>query len=213
MARSAESIDGRQADAVCTTMIIGLTGRYCAGKDRGAGVFAVARVPRHRRRRAWPRGAGERSRAGHRASSARAVRRAGRRGGQARPGQDRLRRSRRPAAPGGHPASRHHGTDQGASLHGGGDVVINAPLLHRAGFRLLCDAVVFVTRPCRSCACCGPCGGTASPCAMRGHGSAPRTTCALNLMIPAVDTYSVRNLGSVRSLERRVARLARRLRG
>jgi dephospho-CoA kinase len=94
----------------------------------------------------------------------------------------------------------------------GGDVVINAPLLQRAGLQAICDAVVFVTAP-----------------ALIRLARAMRRD---NLPIgdawvrinaqkdvrpqfndPGVDTYSVPNRGSVRSLERRVGRVLRKLRG
>jgi dephospho-CoA kinase len=96
------------------------------------------------------------------------------------------------------------------------DVVINAPLLQRAGLQSLCDALVFVTAPAL----------VRLLRAMRRDGLSLRDAWTRinaqkdvhphahpQLNGPAVDTYTVRNLGSVRSLERRVARLDRRLRG
>jgi dephospho-CoA kinase len=93
-----------------------------------------------------------------------------------------------------------------------GDAVINAPLLHRAGLHRICDAVLFVSVPAPvrlgramrrdSLSLCGALARIRSQGDVRpqSYGS-------------TVDTYIVRNLGSLRSLERRVARLDRRLRG
>ncbi len=93
-----------------------------------------------------------------------------------------------------------------------GDVVINAPLLQRAGLEKICSAVVFVR----------------APAAQRLLRAMRRDSLSLRdawtrinaqkdvhpqSIGPGVDTYSVLNWGSVRSLERRIARLARRLKG
>jgi len=90
------------------------------------------------------------------------------------------------------------------------DVVINAPLLQRAGLERICTAVVFVR----------------APVLLRMARAMRRDALSLRdawvrvnaqkdvrpqSIGPGVDTYSVPNWGSVRSLERRVARLARRL--
>lgn len=93
-----------------------------------------------------------------------------------------------------------------------GDVVINAPLLHRAGLHLICDAVLFVRAP--------------APLrllrAIRRDSLSLRDACARirsqDDVRPqsngsAVDTYNVPNWGRARALERRIARLDRRLRG
>jgi dephospho-CoA kinase len=93
-----------------------------------------------------------------------------------------------------------------------GDQVINAPLLHRAGLHLICDAVFFVRAP--------------APLrllrAMRRDSLSLRDACARirsqddarpQSNGSAVDTYSVPNWGSARALERRITRLDRRLRG
>ncbi len=95
---------------------------------------------------------------------------------------------------------------------GPGDVVINAPLLHRAGLHQICDAVLFVRAP--------------APLrllrAMRRDSLSIRDAYARirsqDDVRPqsngsAVDTYSVPNWGSAHALERRIARLDRRLRG
>ncbi len=93
-----------------------------------------------------------------------------------------------------------------------GDVVINAPLLHRAGLQSVCDAVVFVRAPAL----------LRLARAMRRDGLRLRDAWlrvnAQKDVRPqsndsGVDTYSVLNWGSLRSLERRTERLARRLKG
>jgi dephospho-CoA kinase len=95
---------------------------------------------------------------------------------------------------------------------GGRDVVINAPLLQRAGLQSLCGALVFVT----------------SPALVRLVRAMRRDKLSLRdawMRINAqkdvrpqfndrgVDTYTVPNRGSLRSLERRVERMAADLRG
>jgi dephospho-CoA kinase len=93
-----------------------------------------------------------------------------------------------------------------------GDVVINAPLLHRAGLHLICNAVIFVRAPALQRLLR----------AMRRDSLSLRDAWARirsqDDVRPqsngsAVDTYSVPNWGSARALERRIARLDRRLRG
>jgi len=93
-----------------------------------------------------------------------------------------------------------------------GDAVINAPLLHKAGLHALCDAVLFVR----------------APALIRLVRAMRRDSLSLQDAIarlssqgevrpqlngPAVDTYNVPNWGSARALQRRIARLDRRLRG
>jgi dephospho-CoA kinase len=94
----------------------------------------------------------------------------------------------------------------------GGDVVINAPLLQRAGLEKICDAVVFVTAPVL----------IRLVRAMRRDGLHLRDAWVRinaqkdvhpQFIDPGVDTYSVPNWGSVRSLEQRVERVLARLRG
>jgi dephospho-CoA kinase len=94
----------------------------------------------------------------------------------------------------------------------GGDVAVNAPLLQRAGLQRLCDAVVFVTAP--------------APIRLlralrrdrlsvreamkriRSQGDVdPQKNDA------SVDTYIVRNVAGPRSYDRRLRRLVLRLRG
>jgi len=90
------------------------------------------------------------------------------------------------------------------------DVVINAPLLQRAGLQRICDAVVFIRAPVflrlvramrRD--------------ALSLHDAWTRVNAQKDVhpksIGPGVDTYSVLNWGSVGCLERRVARLASRL--
>ena len=90
--------------------------------------------------------------------------------------------------------------------------MINAPLLQRAGLQSICDAVVFVTAPVL----------IRLARAMRRDNLPLRDAWVrINAQKdvrpqfndPGVDTYSVPNWGSVRSLERRVERVLRRLRG
>jgi dephospho-CoA kinase len=92
------------------------------------------------------------------------------------------------------------------------DIVINAPLLQRAGLQSLCNAIVFVTAPAL----------VRLLRAMRRDRLSLRDAWTrINAQKdvrpqqndPLVDTYTVRNRGSLRSLERRVALLAGRLKG
>jgi len=93
-----------------------------------------------------------------------------------------------------------------------GDVLINAPLLQRAGLHLICAAVVFVRAPAL----------VRLVRAMR-RDSLPLKEAWVRINAqkdvrpqsigPGVDTYSVPNLGSVRTLHRRVRRILARLRG
>lgn len=93
-----------------------------------------------------------------------------------------------------------------------GDAVINAPLLHKAGLHALCNAVLFVRAPAL----------VRLARAMRRDSLSLRDALARlssqrdvrpQSNGPAVDTYNVPNWGSARALERRIARLDRRLRG
>jgi len=94
----------------------------------------------------------------------------------------------------------------------GGDIVVNAAILHHMGLHALCGAVLCVSAP--------------LPVrlirAMRRDRLPIRDALSRirsqkgvcpQLNDPAVDTYTVRNRGSARSLDRRIARLALRLRG
>ena len=97
-------------------------------------------------------------------------------------------------------------------ISGGGDVVINAPLLQRAGLQDLCTALVFVR----------------APALLRLVRAMRRDHLPLSEAWPrinaqkdvkpqcngsGVDTYSVGNWGSVRSLRRRVRRVFERVKG
>jgi dephospho-CoA kinase len=92
------------------------------------------------------------------------------------------------------------------------DVVINAPLLQRAGLQSMCDALVFVTAPVL----------VRLVRAMRRDGLSLRDAWVRinaqkdvrpQLNDLGVDTYTVRNRGSMRSLERRVEGIVAGLRG
>ncbi|MCX7040520.1 MAG: dephospho-CoA kinase [Spirochaetes bacterium] len=93
-----------------------------------------------------------------------------------------------------------------------GDVLVNAAVLHRMGLAALCGAVVCVTAPLLLQLCR----------AVRRDGITVREALArissqgdvgAQLNGPAVDTYTVRNRGTSRSLERRVERILRRMKG
>jgi len=95
---------------------------------------------------------------------------------------------------------------------GGGDVVINAPLLQRAGLESLCDALLFVRAPALV---------RLVRAMRRDHLTLGDAWVRINAQRdvkpqcngPAVDTYSVPNWGSARSLERRIRRIFARLKG
>ncbi|HVP18176.1 MAG TPA: dephospho-CoA kinase [Spirochaetia bacterium] len=93
-----------------------------------------------------------------------------------------------------------------------GDVVINAPLLQRAGLQKICDAVVFVRAPAlvRLARAMRRDGLRLGEAWMRINAQKDVRPQSND---PGVDTYSVMNWGSLRSLERRTLRLARRLKG
>ncbi len=93
-----------------------------------------------------------------------------------------------------------------------GDVLINAAILHRMGLHALCGAVVYVTAPLPLLVCR----------AVRRDGVTVREALARissqgdtgpQLNGPQVDTYTVRNRGTARSLERRVERILRWMKG
>jgi dephospho-CoA kinase len=92
-----------------------------------------------------------------------------------------------------------------------GDVVVNAAILHHMGLHRLCDAVICVTAP----------RALRLARAMRRDGLSVRAAAARirsqkgicpQSNDPPVDTYTVRNWGTARSLERRVSRLVSRVR-
>jgi dephospho-CoA kinase len=93
-----------------------------------------------------------------------------------------------------------------------GDVLVNAAVLHRMGLDALCRAVVCVTAPLL----------LRLSRAVRRDGITIREALARissqgdigpQLNAPAVDTYIVRNRGTARSLKRRVERILRRMKG
>ena len=91
-------------------------------------------------------------------------------------------------------------------------VVVNAPLLQRAGLQSICDALVFVTAPAfvrlvRALRRDGLSLGDAWTRINAQKDVRPQ------LNDGGVDTYTVRNWGSMRSLQRRVDRIVAGLRG
>jgi dephospho-CoA kinase len=97
-------------------------------------------------------------------------------------------------------------------ISGGGDVVINAPLLQRAGLEDLCSALIFVRAPALV---------RLVRAMRRDHlplrDAWPRINAQKDVKPQcngsAVDTYSVPNWGSVRSLQRRIRRIFARVKG
>jgi dephospho-CoA kinase len=192
-------------------MVVGLSGKYCAGKDSVAGVF-----------RAHGFHVIDVDSLGHEALAARAkdvisafgpgV--AGPAGAVDRKALGRIvfadarQRARLEAIV--HPHMVARVTEEIARR--GGDIVVNAAILHRMGLHRLCGAVVCVTSPfplrllramrrdrLRLRDAWARLASQADVCPQKK---------GLN-----VDTYTVRNSGSPRSLERRAALLAGKLRG
>ena len=93
-----------------------------------------------------------------------------------------------------------------------GDVLVNAAVLHRMGLDALCGAVVCVTAPLllRLCRAVRRDGIT-----LRGalERISSQGDIGPQLNGAAVDTYIVRNRGTARSLKRRVERILRRMKG
>jgi len=191
-------------------MVVGLTGRYCAGKGTAARVFASHgfRVV----------DADELAHEVLVEKAAEVIARFGpgvRAGGG---GVDRRALGRvvfaDPAARAALEAILYPGiTERIRRVVGeGGDVAVNAPLLQRAGLQTLCDAVVFVT----------------APAPIRLLRALRRDRLSVREAVrriraqddvdpqkndPSVDTYIVRNAVGARSFARRVSRLVLRLRG
>jgi dephospho-CoA kinase len=94
----------------------------------------------------------------------------------------------------------------------GGDIVVNAAILHHMGLHVLCHAVVCVTAPFFIRCARAVRRDALSVRDALARVRSQRGVCP-QLNDPLVDTYIVRNGGSARSLEHRVARLALRLRG
>jgi dephospho-CoA kinase len=192
-------------------VIVGLTGKYCAGKDRVARIFAghgfsVIDVDS----------------LGHEALAARAARIIEIFGRSLANEDGTVNRRALGRIVFGNPAAlaRLEGVLHPAMVERvkeliaqmGSDVVVNAAILHHMGLDALCRAVVCVTAP--------------LPLrllrAMRRDHLPLRDALARitsqkgicpQLNDPGVDTYNVPNRGSGGSLEHRVARLAQRLRG
>ncbi len=190
-------------------MVVGLTGRYCAGKDTVARVFA-----RQGFRLIDVDGLGHEALAEKAAAVSAAF------------GPSVLRRDgsvdRRAVArlvfgdPAAlrrleaivHPVMVDRVRASIAALPG--DVVVNAAVLQRMGLVAHCDAVVWVTAP----------APVRLVRAMRRDGMRLRDACARiraqadvrpQFNDPAVDTYTVRNGGTARSLERRLQSVLRRM--
>ena len=94
----------------------------------------------------------------------------------------------------------------------GGDIVVNAAILHHMGLHALCGAVVCVSAPLPVRLIRAMRRDRLSFRDALSRIRSQKGVCP-QLNDPAVDTYTVRNRGSARSLERRTARLALRLRG
>jgi len=92
------------------------------------------------------------------------------------------------------------------------DVLINAPLLQRAGLERLCAAVVFVTAPVLVRLVRAMRRDSLPPGEAWARVNAQKDVRPQSIGT-AVDTYSMANWGSMRSLERRVSRLVRDLKG
>jgi len=192
-------------------MIIGLTGTYCAGKDSAARVFArlgfflidVDAV-------------------GHDvlyARAAQAVQAFGPSVGAAGGGVDRRALGRLvfadPAALARLEAIVHPPMVSRVKElidEKGGDIVINAAILHHMGLHTLCDAVVCVSAPLLVRLVRAVRRDSLSVRDAFARVRSQRGVCPQS-NDPPVDTYTVRNGGSARSLEHRIARLALRLRG
>ena len=91
-----------------------------------------------------------------------------------------------------------------------GNVVINAAILHRMGLHALCDAVVCVSSPFPLRLARAMVRDMLSFRDALARARSQKDICP-QLNDPAVDIYSVRNRGSARSLERRVTRLVQRM--
>jgi dephospho-CoA kinase len=97
-----------------------------------------------------------------------------------------------------------------------GDVLINAAILYHMGLHTLCDVVVCVTAPVVARIFRAMRRDELPFRTVLARIRAQKGICALSnpqFNDSLVDTYTVRNRGSMRSLERRVARLDLRLRG
>jgi dephospho-CoA kinase len=192
-------------------MIVGLTGKYCAGKDRVARIFAAQgfRVI-------------DVDALGHDALAARSgqiIETFGRSLATDDGGVNRRALGRivfgNPAAMARLEAILHPAMVQRVKeiiAEGGSDVVVNAAILHHMGLHVLCRAVVCVKAPLPARLVRAMRRDSLPLRDALARITAQKGICP-QLNDPAVDTYSVQNMGSARSLEARVARLAQRLRG
>lgn len=192
-------------------MVIGLTGKYCAGKDRAARVFEkhgffVIDVD----------ALGHEVLAAH---AARVLESFGPSVGAADGGVDRRKLGRLVFADPSalarleaivHPPMVSRVKELIAEK--GGDIVVNAAILHHMGLHVLCDAVVCVTAPLLIRLARAVRRDALSVRDALARVRSQRGVCPQS-NDPPVDTYTVRNGGSARSLEHRVARLALHLRG
>ena len=192
-------------------MVIGLTGRYCAGKNAAAAVFAESGFD--------VIDADDLAHEVLAAKSAEVIAAFGRGIGAAAGGVDRRALGRivfnDPAARTRLEAILYPAITERINRRiaaSDRDVLINAPLLHRAGLHRICRAVVFVRAPTL----------VRLARALRRDALSLRDAWArINAQKdvrpqsigPGVDTYSVPNGGSPRALRRRVRRILARLRG
>jgi dephospho-CoA kinase len=93
-----------------------------------------------------------------------------------------------------------------------GDVVVNAAILHHMGLHRLCRAVICVRAPFVLRLIRAMRRDRLSLRAAAGRILSQKGICPQSNE-PPVDTYTVRNWGTARCLERRVSRLARRITG
>jgi dephospho-CoA kinase len=192
-------------------VVVGLSGKYCAGKDSVARVFATLGFA-----------VIDVDSIGHEILAAEAARVIGAFGPSVRGpdgGVDRKALGRivfgRPAALSRlesivHPPMVARVKELLARHQG--DVVVNAAVLHRMGLHALCHVVVCVEAPPLVRLLRALRRDRRSLRESLARITSQRGICP-QLNEPAVDTYTVRNRGSARSLERRITRLAQRLRG
>lgn len=190
-------------------MVVGLTGRYCAGKDTAARVFA---------RRGFR--VVDVDALGHAALAERAAAVAAAFGpGVLGPGGS-VDRKALAAAVFADPAALRRleaivhppmvEKVRAAVAAGPGDVLVNAAVLQRMGLVSLCRAVVWVTAPAPVRLLRAMRRDRAGPCRALARIRA-QADVRPQFNDPGVDTYTVPNWGTARSLERRVDALIRRM--
>ncbi len=197
-------------------MLLGLTGRYCAGKD------AVARILERRGFRVL-----DVDRIGHEVLEERREEVAAAFGPGVRRADGSIDRRALgrivfadPAALARHEAIMHPAMVEkvrqlaGAERAAGRDVAVNAALLHHMGLDRLCDAVLEVRACCLVRFLRGLRRDRLSPVQVLRRMRSQRTgSRRLNRKAPGVDTYSVRNdRATTRRLELSVGRIVDRLR-